>query len=536
MTAKNGHQYGWGMIDYSPMLFIRQGDIFKPIAGSIRVAFGGYGSGMLYPSMQGIYDKTHAGAFLWQDANGDQCVQENELTISPAGRGENAFNWVDSDLNVWNDYGTKFAPVKIGDDGIPVYDFTKAVDSPFKGGNANCSTFTMDEPEDAVFTCIAGTDPGFARYTRAGKLVWGYDGVIPWNSALNYPMVTPGKLWGLTMPLGSAGDFTGASDYFGPYHLFTKDGIYVAMIMRDGRSGGLGADITASEVCTGQLVKPDGMDRYFLLAGDQDGRVTEILGLNTVQRLPGGAYTLTADDAQRVKEAQTAYQQVLARGQHLEIVRGKAGLEASKGVAKSIDANRGFTVRAAYDAKNLYVAYEVSSPVGLLNAQPDPRIIFKGGNLLDIQLAADAKADPKRPTPAPGDVRLLVTQQGGKTVAVLYRPKVAGFTGVPIVLNSPTGKEPFDAIEVTPRVGLDYTPHAGGFTALVTIPLDLVGLTLTPGAAVRMDVGYLFGNATGTQTAVRGYWMNSSFAANVTYDIPNESRVEPKEWGLATVE
>jgi hypothetical protein len=46
----------------------------------------------------------------------------------------------------------------------------------------------------------------------------------------------------------------------------------------------------------------------------------------------------------------------------------------------------------------------------------------------------------------------------------------------------------------------------------------------------------IFGNAAGTQAALRAYWTNNSFSANVTNDIPNESRLEPAEWGTATVE
>jgi hypothetical protein len=53
---------------------------------------------------------------------------------------------------------------------------------------------------------------------------------------------------------------------------------------------------------------------------------------------------------------------------------------------------------------------------------------------------------------------------------------------------------------------------------------------------VKIDVGYLFGNAPGTQVAARAYWVNNSFSANVTADVPNESRLEPAEWGSATVE
>ena len=35
------------------------------------------------------------------------------------------------------------------------------------------------------------------------------------------------------------------------------------------------------------------------LAGDQDGRITEILGLNSVKRLKGGAYSLTEADVKK---------------------------------------------------------------------------------------------------------------------------------------------------------------------------------------------------------------------------------------------
>ncbi len=360
--------------------------------------------------------------------------------------------------------------------------------------------------------------------------------MIQWNEALNLPMIKPGALYGLTMPLCIAGEFTGAACYFGPYHIFTRDGIYVGMVMRDGRSGGLGPDITASEVVTGQLLKPDGMNRYFLLAGDQDGRVTEILGLDTVKRLAGGKYVHSEEFAALAAKAQQEYQAMLAKGRRLEIVRGKASLESSGYVGKLLDENRGFKARAAYDEKNLYVLYDVSSPHDLVNEISDIKIIFKGGNCLDIQMATDPAADPQRKAPAPGDLRLLVTRQNGKPVAVLFRPKVRDVKGEAIVLSSPTGKESFDSIQAVENVGLDLAKTGDGFTALVTIPLEVIGWLPKPGSEVKMDLGYIFGNASGNQAAARIYWANVSFSAGVTHDIPNESRIEPDQWGVAVVE
>jgi len=292
-----------------------------------------------------------------------------------------------------------------------------------------------------------------------------------------------------------------------------------------------------AEAFSGELVKPDGMDRYFLLGGDQDGRISEVLGLDSVKRLDGGSVTISAEDAALVAAERLDYERKLAADQSLVLGRGRPSLDGARRVSKAVDQNRKFTVAAAYDEQNLYVAYDVTSPSPLVTAITDPKLLFKGGNALDIQVAADIAADPKRKTPAPGDARLLISRQAGKTVAVLYRPVVDGHKGDKIVLTSPTGRESFDRIEeVGETVKLDYKPRDDGFRAVAAIPLALLNLKPAAGAALRMDLGYIYGNKTGTQAAVRSYWRNNSFSANVINDIPNESRLEPAEWGTVIVE
>ena len=168
----------------------------------------------------------------------------------------------------------------------------------------------------------------------------------------------------------------------------------------------------------------------------------------------------------------------------------------------------------------------------------DPQTIFKGGNLLDIQVSAKPSSDPKRVKPVSGDSRLLVSQRDGKTWAVLMRPKVTGFTGLPVTLTSPTGSETFDSIAATERVTLrNWRRTAQGFEVTAVVPLELLGLSpLVPGSQLRLDVGYIFGDTGGANAAVRAYWHNNSFTANVVNDIPHESRLEPSQWGEATVE
>ena len=94
MTAKNGKQFAWGGVDYCPTLYMREGDIFKPIAGGMRVDYGVYGNnGGLYPAVKESWQKLQQDkelkakygggcTFLWQDSNDDQTVQQDELTPS----------------------------------------------------------------------------------------------------------------------------------------------------------------------------------------------------------------------------------------------------------------------------------------------------------------------------------------------------------------------------------------------------------------------------------------------------------------------
>jgi hypothetical protein len=528
-TANNGKQYCFGGGDFCSILLMRDGPIYKPLAAFISLARGYVYFGGVQFALMEDQKKYPNGSYFWQDANNDQTLQDSEITRLPD-QGSYGFGCVDADLGVWLGK-TLMRPVRVEADGRPVYDLGKQEESPL--GKTGHSGDVWLDPDGSFYT----HDSWVAKWSPAGELQWAYPNLKTWPEALAYPMQAPGRLWGLTNSLGVAGDFTGLSCYFGTYHLFTRDGIYVGMLMRDGRDGkGLGPDLTASETLTGQIVKPDGMNRYFLIAGASDARFTEIFGLDTIKRLPGGTFTLSEADAKLAADAQAQYAAQLARGKRLAIARGRPALAVAEPITKSLDAGRGFTVRMAYDEKNLYVMYDVSSPYDLVNSLPDPTILFKGGNCLDLQIGTDPAADPKRKTPAPGDVRLLVTRRGDQPFVVLYRPKVKGFTGEPTVLSSPTGKESFDRIEMPGTVGLEYRKTAAGFTAVVTIPQELIGLELQPGRELRLDVGYIYGNATGNAVSARSYWMNNSFSANVTADIPNESRLEPAEWGTAVVE
>ena len=371
------------------------------------------------------------------------------------------------------------------------------------------------------------TESMLTRYDKDAKPLWGYTGFTSWRGALNLGVTGPGKLWGMTQCMGKGGDFLVYQTYFGPNHVFRTDGMYVGALLKDGRLMlNRGQDEGQPEGQGGYFgrLSIDGKDRYFTIGGGQDARVWEVTGLDTIKDLPGGTYVLTPELAAKAEQAQREYKMAIAAANR--IVIGK-DLATAKAVEKELENGHGFKAKTARDSTSLLVEYDVVSPTPLVNATPDPKLLFKGGNCLDIQLEND-RGEP---------VRVLVTQHQGKPLATVYFPKVKDFKGEPTVFNSPTGKESFDEIRFLENVPLTTEKTDKGFRAKVSIPLEALRLKLDPGEKLKMDVGYIFGNAQGVGKAVRrAYLANNSFSANVLDDIPNEARLEPKEWGEATVE
>jgi hypothetical protein len=522
-TADNGRQYMFGH-NYAHFsgLYYRDGDLFKPIMSKIFVGYDYIGPAGI-PFMDNDRKTYPTGQYFWQDQNGDCCVQPNEVSVLKGTPFETfAVAWVFPDLTVLAN-GRLLKPVSVTN-GIPKYDLTKSEPyaPPF-----GYSAVPSDNGGSFSYTPAKGVS--LAHYDKAGKALWSYSDITAWQSALNMSVTGPGRLWGMTQCMGKAGDFLTYQTYFGPNHIFRTDGIYVGALLKDGRLMlNRGQDEGQPEGQGGYFgklkVAADQPERYFVIGGGQDARVWEVLGLETIKDLPGGTYVHTPELAQKAEQAQREYRLAMAAAN--QIVIGK-DITTAKTVEKELEDGRAFKVKLAHDAKNLYVDYEVNSDTPLINSVPDPKLLFKGGNCLDIQLE-NSLGEP---------VRVLATLCQGKPFATVYFPKVKGFKGEPIVFNSPTGKESFDEIAFPDTVTLTTEKTDKGFRAHLALPLAALRLELKAGQKLKMDLGYIYGNAKGVGKAVRrAYLFNNSFSANVIDDIPNEARLEPKEWGEAKVE
>lgn len=524
ITAANGRQYLYGN-NYAHFsgLYYGDGDLFKPTMSMIHVGYDYIGPAGI-PFMDNDRAKYPQGEYFWQDQNGDFCVQPEEV-VPLKGTQLERFNIVKvfPDLSVLLGSGHLLKPVSL-DNGIPKYDLAKAEKYPLPVGYSS-----VPADDGGIFTYTPGKGLSLARYGKDGQPLWGYHDIRQWNEAVNLGVTGPGKLWGMTRCMGKGGDFLAFQTYFGPNHIFRTDGIYVGAVLKDGRLMlNRGQDEGQPEGQGGYFGKlkiDEGQpERYFAIGGGQDARVWEVIGLDTIKDLPGGAYVHTPELAAKAEQSQREYKMAIAGGNQIVIGQDPA---AAKTVEKELENGWGFKAKVARDATSLLLEYDVVSPTPLVNSVPDPKLLFKGGNCLDLQLE-NSHGEP---------VRILVTQHHGKPFATVYFPKVKDFQGEPTVFNSPTGKESFDEVRFLENVALTVEKTEKGFLAKVKLPLEALRLELKPGRKLKMDLGYIFGNAQGVGKAVRrAYLANNSFAANVVDDIPNESRLEPKEWGEAVVE
>jgi len=192
ITANNGRRYAFGQTDTSTAsLYIEDGDVFKPFAGHFLID-PSRNLGGRYPALY----RTHGGYYLWQDKNGDQMVQPDEIVPT----GKMMFAWLDRDLVVWN-YGSKFVPTHVDDDGIPHYDFS----APVPTGLPPTGKVMMDDFETQLYT-FEPHEINIVRWNKETLApMWAYRGMKHWAGSLSDPIVRPGLLHGLTQINGVAG-------------------------------------------------------------------------------------------------------------------------------------------------------------------------------------------------------------------------------------------------------------------------------------------------------------------------------------------
>jgi hypothetical protein len=578
-----GRQYGFldhGYSDRLGVVFIRKGDRFQPCASlgfspCVPVMPWGNeesGFGMIPNPEQwlgpdkwkAVWDAGAKGFchpmqlwHRWIDRNDDGIVQATELSVERRDWSDvNVFSiaGVDAELTLWGQMGTQVYRVPVTgftEHGVPLYPERRAITPLFAKLSRADASIWKDTTRPRVYGFDAKGGDSRMRGEYAAVSCYDVDGKLRWlyrdtwlNFASDAPFWKPGYVIGVGKIIGQADLENGVSllvmpGYYGDYSMLSTEGLWVHQFCQDNRlGGGAGPDSVFIENMTGIFYRNAQNGKVYLIGGDIDARVWEVTGLETI-RTAETPLTITAGEFAAASAAASRTKSAVVLG---PIALGKAGKLTIDGKttdwafdrAVTIDAGvgRGAKVALAYDATYLYAAFKVDDRSPLVNTATDSALLFKGGDLCDVMLAADPTAAPVRVKPATGDSRLSFSVLNGKPLCVLYQAKSTG-PPAPKSFRSPTGEELFERVLVVETAKVAVQRTESGYELEAAVPLAELGFTPIAGQATRGDVGVLFGTDGGGRTILRAYYANND--TMTVEDVPTEARLTPAKWTTVEV-
>jgi hypothetical protein len=502
--------------------------------------------------------------FVWFDRNGDRQPQAGEVQITDRDKFQQAYfsSRVGDDL-AFVFRGVRLRPSGLLADGTPTYDLAKLESFPLLQ-DSSWST------EDGRIFQI-----GDSLLAADGTLLWAYPDLhlsthgsqrVSWDRP-------PGTLVGEFQVVGH---FTvGQEELFvtnanhGDWYVFTRDGFLAATIFggpagtprrwwtmpewTPGKTDLSGLNV-GEEHFQGSICRAED-GAVYAIAGHNHNSIVRVDGLEGLTRL-GGTLTITRQDLEQAQEwavrtaALDARQQEPKAGLLPQVRPGQVTVDGSlddwpASIFLTIHSSpdpKGKTIihssgALAYDRQYLYVAARAADLSPMRNTADDPRTLFKSGDAVDVTLGLDPTADPLRPNPVPGDVRLLISMIKGTPVAVIYRPHVPGTPPeTQVRFTSPVGQIAIDQVTVLDHAAIAIRPDGNGWIVEAAIPWQQLG-SEPPALAqhLKADIGILQSDEQGARTVSRLYW--SGKTQTVVSDIPTEARLFPTLWGdLLTVD
>ncbi len=490
----------------------------------------------------------------WSDLNNDGQPQPAEFTyrvfdetfVGQNGATQKTFGYrdfnVNPNLSLQGSWGITVPAPVIRADGVPIYDLSKArfeltPNRELAAGEDGADTRPLKDGSSLV---------GLLSAWRKDKKLWSYPERRGGPPQFPGDIVDPTRLLGpvATAAKGEAGQWYGVNAEKGNMFLFTADGLLIQELGGDMRltplirfpeakRGFAMENVSFEDEHFHPTVTQTKDGEIYLVAGKEHSSIFRLDGFENIRRRDFGQVELTSAATAALPETRvtkarqqgraTTYVNLLTESPKVD---GKLD-DWSAGTRWQEIGNAGLAA-VTISGDRLYAAFKTSEVRLLDNDAVNPTFMFKNGGCIDLMIGSDAGADPKRTSPAPDDLRLLVTKAKGKPVAVLYRAVVPGTDEKDRVLfESPIGKVWFDRVD--DLSGQLQVSQDGG-NAEFSVPLSALGLSPKAGESILADFGILRGN--GTQTIQRLYWNNLN--TSIVSDIPGEARLQPANWGLWT--
>ena len=516
----------------------------------------------------------HAGPAntVWRDANGNALPEKQEMTfakgrnISNANIGAFGGDMYPGGAFILGKYNSPdrylFRPTAADDRGLPLYPSPNDAEPIFRSNGEMAQlgfqqmfypSFAPDSGDYQIFYGIAGKSDkgplaGVYRFDRDGTIQWRYARVAL-GFGLTAPLTSTGDIFGALRIVGHAqlpdengGEIIGIGSYRGYFVLLNKDGMFIDQIGHDnGRGPTPDFDTNFVENFSGYLFRHAKSGKLFLCCGDSDGRILELQGWNSIRPFDAGSLTVTP---KQVEDALLA-SQADADGDGPEPMRvalmspsprnGVADWKNAGWATIRMDETHAAKAALAYDKDKLYACVQVEDDTPWKNTMQEWQRLFKTGDAVDIQLGGmnPAKGQQKRGL-LKGDVRIFLAPSqttGQATVVAMWNQVPEGMAKQEYTYVSPTGEEKFERIALLEGIDTHVGIDGKGYVVTVAIPWKDLGRSAPePGTLLQGDIGVLSGDAGGNRTALRSYRFNKD--TSITFDIPNEVRVVPANWGV----
>lgn len=550
---------------------------------------------------QGSYDQGPNQWMTWADRNGDGKMSADEISLAKdlpilKGIGRVAAGRLDAELNAHLKMGSDdyfLPPKEILPNGVPVYDWSmvrKTVLTPpsFVGGDGKKVVSGVDMPmpltaDDGLYAVVKAQSPKnldlpgidgsgwWASRNWRNKLVK-FDkntGEPLWAVGRRAPgLAEPGQMYCPISVSGKAGDAIFVADALSVVWVWHTDGLYLGRLFRDHHAGP--SDVPVDQELYGEIQStfvfndPQSGKAYHVGTGNET-RIHELI-MPAVQRLPAVTVTLSAENA---KAARPWDPDGMAPTEKPSIVAtpapgnasgyfpvkldgdfdGREGWEGWNGVSNRpmvvmLDGRTLGTVRAMYDAKNLYLGYNVMHSSGPANSGSElPFAPFVSGAYVDFSIASDW-SKPQRRNVLEGDLRVIIARvsngaAGGEAnfQQGFWQTKAGGSN--PQTISSPAATVHFDQIAPVPGLQAAYKirpkdPRTGEiqYTVKVIVPLANLGLNDVAGKTIGFDASIGIANAAGDQRERAAHWAGLSEGHVV--DRPGSAVLLPHTWGTLT--
>lgn len=527
---------------------------------------------------------------FWNDGNADGIPQRSECAIVPATAKSTvgkrisgaglvlSAGWggrIGPDLSFYTTRGGTgevigYKPLRFTADGAPVYgpEGMKPL-ATIAGGKGIGVVETTPLPAEGTLVVLPTNYWDFSKPQtfvgldlQTGAVRWSYSSLYGGvHGSHNAPMPRPGVMIGQLKCCGSAkmdgdiGTVLMMRGNLGQDFLITSDGLCVGNLFMDTRfpreslpeteAALVGRPMEGfsegSEPFNGWFGRQaDGKVRQVNGMPGQAAMVQEIRGLEGIRRFTGPAVEVDAAIiARAVAEAQ-ARKAAAAAAKEARIVRAAAA-PACDGSGAGWDALKADVLkivrdgqpdsaeaRLAWDDKALYVRWDVKDASPWKNAGTDAGRLFKTGDCVDLCLRSDPAA--KGDQPVAGDLRVVIGEAGGKTVAVLMRPVESGAPAeAGRSYTSPVGTKNFARVAAMGGARIAVLKQPGGYRVEAALPLAELGLVGKPGSALRGDVGFVSSDPQGVSNTARTCWSNQD--TNLVSDLPLEAWLYPARWG-----